>query len=70
MDTLDNKSAALVWFRRDLRLLDHTALHYALQEAERVYCVFVFDSDILAGLPPRDRRVDFIHAALCELDAA
>jgi deoxyribodipyrimidine photo-lyase len=64
---------SLVWFRRDLRVEDHAALHHALRSAERrsalVYCVFVFDTDILAGLPSDDRRVQFIHASLGELDA-
>jgi deoxyribodipyrimidine photo-lyase len=66
-------SKSLVWFRRDLRVFDHAALHHALADAVQqdgaVYCVFVFDSDILAGLPRDDRRVRFIHASLRELDA-
>ncbi|MFN3883772.1 MAG: cryptochrome/photolyase family protein [Rhodocyclaceae bacterium] len=61
---------ALVWFRRDLRDFDHAALSAALREASKVYCAFVFDTDILAGLPKADRRVDFIHRSVCELDAA
>lgn len=53
--------AALVWFRRDLRLTDHAALAVALREARRVHCAFVFDTDILDTLPSRaDRRVEFI----------
>ena len=36
---------------------------------DRVFCAFVFDTDILAGLPRDDRRVQFIHASLGELDA-
>jgi len=60
---------SLVWFRRDLRVDDHAALHHALLSSRRVYGVFVFDTDILSGLPPDDRRVHFIHASLVELDA-
>lgn len=45
--------AALVWFRRDLRLTDHAALYHALKSARRVYCAFVFDRDILDALPSR-----------------
>jgi deoxyribodipyrimidine photo-lyase len=65
---------SIVWFRRDLRVEDHAALHHALRASadrpsSRVYCVFVFDSDILDGLPRDDRRVQFIHASLEELDA-
>jgi hypothetical protein len=67
------KSNSLVWFRRDLRAFDHAALHHALRDAASdggsVYCAFVFDTDILAGLPRDDRRVRFIHACLVELDA-
>lgn len=62
-------STSLVWLRRDLRLFDHAALHYALQRSQTVYCVFIYDTTILAGLPRADRRVEFIHACLAELAA-
>lgn len=59
---------ALVWFRRDLRDFDHAALHHALGCARQVVCVFIFDRDILDRLPgPADRRVEFIHASVTEL---
>jgi deoxyribodipyrimidine photo-lyase len=65
--------AALVWFRRDLRLADHAALYHALKTARRVYCAFVFDRAILDPLLAEgctaDRRVAFIRASLVELDA-
>ncbi|MCX7893355.1 MAG: DNA photolyase family protein [Burkholderiales bacterium] len=62
---------ALVWFRRDLRCDDHAALYHALKTAGRVFCAFCFDTEILDALPSRtDRRVEFIRAALVELDAA
>jgi deoxyribodipyrimidine photo-lyase len=59
-----------VWFRRDLRDVDHSALYHALRDHQRVYCVFVFDREILDGLPAADRRVAFLHASVVELDAA
>ena len=66
------KSKSLVWLRRDLRVFDHAALHHALRDAVqqdgRVWCVFVFDTDILDALPRGDRRLRFIHASLAELD--
>ncbi len=63
--------AALFWFRRDLRLDDNAGLYYALRSARRVHCVFVFDREILDALPTRtDRRVEFIHASVSELQAA
>ena len=61
--------SALVWFRRDLRAHDHAALYHALRAAQQVWCVFVFDTEILGPLPRRDRRVEFIHASVAELDA-
>ncbi len=63
---------SLVWFRRDLRLVDHAALHHALANSRQVFCAFIFDKDILDPLlllNPADRRVAFIHASLVELDA-
>jgi len=65
----DVHTSALVWFRRDLRHHDHAALFHALKNAQRVWCAFVFDTDILAPLPRRDRRVAFIRDSLVELDA-
>ena len=72
MATFDRKyESALVWFRRDLRDYDHAALYHALKAAERVYCVFVFDTDILDRLNDKaDRRVEFIWESVRELKAA
>ena len=61
--------AALVWFRRDLRVQDHAALHHALNAHRRVHCVFVFDRTILDPLPRCDRRVEFILRAVDEVAA-
>lgn len=66
-----SQNSALVWFRRDLRHTDHAALYHALRQHPRVYCLFIFDSDILDALPDRhDRRVDFIQRSVAELEAA
>jgi deoxyribodipyrimidine photo-lyase len=60
---------AICWLRRDLRLTDHAALCEATNRSDRVLPVFVFDTTILGALPSRyDRRVDFIHRSLEELD--
>jgi deoxyribodipyrimidine photo-lyase len=62
---------ALVWFRRDLRDFDHAALSHALRDAPEVFCVFIFDREILDALPsPEDRRVEFIRESVTELDQA
>jgi deoxyribodipyrimidine photo-lyase len=62
---------ALLWFRRDLRLGDHPALHAALDAAGpdgTVVPVFVFD-DRLYG-PSGDPRRRFLHDCLTELDGS
>lgn len=59
---------SLCWFRRDLRWDDHAALYHALRNSRRVFCVFVFDTDILDRLHDRrDRRVEFIWHSVNEL---
>jgi len=62
--------SALVWFRRDLRDFDHTALAAARQAHAHVHCVFVFDTDILSRLERRNRRVSFLWDCVFELRAA
>ncbi|MCB5185108.1 DNA photolyase family protein [Methylobacillus gramineus] len=62
---------ALVWFRRDLRDYDHAALYHALKSARQVYCVFIFDTDLLTALTDKaDRRVEFIWESVRELKSA
>ena len=64
-----NKS--LVWFRRDLRDYDHAALYHALKHSAQVFCIFVFDKEILDQLQDKaDRRVEFIWESLKELKSA
>ena len=64
-------SSALVWFRRDLRHYDHSALAAALAGHAQVHCAFVFDREILDALGTRaDRRVTFIWDSVAELREA
>ncbi len=59
---------AICWFRRDLRIDDHAALHHALLHHSAVHGVFVFDTEILDKLSCRtDLRVEFIWYAIQEL---
>lgn len=61
----------LVWFRRDLRDRDQTALCEALRRGRRVYCTFIFDREIIDRLDRAgDRRLEFIRKSLVELDVA
>ena len=68
-DTPKSVPRALLWLRRDLRVDDNAALYRALRDAGKVWCAFVFDRDILDGLPRADRRVEFIRDSLAGLDA-
>jgi deoxyribodipyrimidine photo-lyase len=61
-------SVNIFWFRRDLRLQDNAGLYHALKSDRPVVPVFIFDTNILNELEDKaDRRVEFIHAALEEL---
>ena len=67
MKTLAGRSA-LFWFRRDLRATDNAGLYRALTSTKQVYCVFIYDREILETLPStRDRRVEFIWESVAEL---
>jgi deoxyribodipyrimidine photo-lyase len=58
----------VMWFRRDLRLSDNAALYHALRTGIPVLPVFIFDKNILDQLDDKaDRRVEFIHAAITEI---
>ncbi|MEJ7769653.1 MAG: deoxyribodipyrimidine photo-lyase [Chitinophagaceae bacterium] len=60
----------IFWFRRDLRLHDNAALYHALKQNRPVVPVFIFDTLILDDLENKaDRRVEFIHAALQEIQS-
>ncbi len=68
---MKNMAPILVWFRRDLRDFDHAALYHALKQSTQVYCVFIFDTDILDKLTNKqDRRVEFIWESVRELKTA
>ncbi|MFY7900183.1 MAG: cryptochrome/photolyase family protein [Chitinophagaceae bacterium] len=58
----------IMWFRRDLRLTDNAALYHALKQEIPVLPIFIFDTNILNKLEDKaDRRVEFIHAAIHEM---
>lgn len=61
----------LFWFRRDLRLTDNAGLYQALKAGLPVVPIFIFDKNILDKLEDTaDRRVQFIHDALQEMQTA
>jgi deoxyribodipyrimidine photo-lyase len=59
----------IFWFRRDLRLDDNAGLYHALKAGLPVLPIFIFDRNILDELENKtDRRVEFIHLALTQLE--
>lgn len=59
---------SVFWFRRDLRLTDNVGLYHALSDGGPVLPIFIFDKNILSRLADKqDRRVDYIHQALTQL---
>ncbi len=61
-------SAAIVWFRRDLRLRDNPALAAALQAHERLVCVYIHAPDEDAPWPPGAASRWWLHHSLAALD--
>lgn len=62
--------AALVWFRRDLRIRDQPALRAALANHDRVVTVFCLDERLLNGRHASGPRTQFMLECLADLDAS
>jgi len=60
----------IVWFRRDMRLTDHSALAHALQTGAPILPVFIFDPAILTSERSGTPRLSFLLDALHALDAS
>jgi deoxyribodipyrimidine photo-lyase len=61
---------AIVWFRRDLRVVDHPPLAAAVRGHERVIPVFVVDRRLIEGRFPSPGRTQFLLSSLEELRGA
>lgn len=55
---------AVHWFRRDLRVTDNTALHFAFKRAEKVIPVFIAEDALKTGPDVGERRVAFLLRAV------
>lgn len=63
-----SRSVNIMWFRRDLRLHDNTALYHSLKDNNPVVPIFIFDKNILNQLEDRqDKRVTFIYHTLLQI---
>jgi deoxyribodipyrimidine photo-lyase len=60
---------AIVWFRRDLRLHDHPALHAASVGHDRIVPLFCLDDRLLHGRHASGARTQFLLESLADLDA-
>jgi len=58
----------IVWFRRDLRLSDHTALAHALESGAPIIPLFIFDPAVLSAARIGTPRLRFLLDALSSLD--
>ena len=63
-------SPVIMWFRRDLRHTDNTALNAAMRTGSPILPVFVFDPTILKGRLEVRRALASLMKALASLDAA
>ena len=63
-------TTAIVWFRRDLRVHDHPALTAALERADVVVPLFVFDEPLLAGRWASANRAWFMRESVVALAKA
>ena len=54
------RAPALVWFRRDLRISDNTALHQACARKLPIVPVFIFDPLLLSEKKGASRRTAFL----------
>lgn len=68
--TNDMSRPAIVWFRNDLRVHDHPALHAASRHGSSVLPVFILDTKLLSGERASANRQRFLAECLNDLDAA
>ncbi len=66
----DLSSPAIVWFRDDLRLADHPALHAAVVSKRPLICFYVFDEESEGLRPHGGASKWWLHGALAALDEA
>jgi deoxyribodipyrimidine photo-lyase len=60
----------LVWFRSDLRLSDHPALHFAVRSKQPIVCLYVYSPQIHLGTASRFWLSHSLHALSQEIRTA
>ncbi|MBS0643055.1 MAG: deoxyribodipyrimidine photo-lyase [Proteobacteria bacterium] len=64
------QTPAILWFRNDLRLADHTALHAALEGGRPVLPVYILDDKAAGAWTPGGAARWWLHHSLAALDTA
>ena len=54
----------VVWFKRDLRLHDHEALHEALSTSGKTLLLYIFEPSLMKDYHYSQRHFDFIKQSL------
>ncbi len=68
MATISATGAALVWFRRDLRLADNPALHAAVRTGRPLILLFIDQRDRALGTSPGEAADWWLHGSLASLE--
>ncbi len=63
-------SVEVVWFKRDLRVIDHHALSSASRRGRPVICLYVYEPDVIEADDFDPSHLVFINQALTELNQA
>lgn len=58
----------ILWFKRDLRLHDHPALHEAMQTNEPILPLYIFEPELWQMPDVSQRQLDFLHECLHSLN--
>jgi deoxyribodipyrimidine photo-lyase len=61
---------SIMWFRRDLRLADQTALHEALKQSKTIVPVYIFDPAFHHASGMQARQTAFLFETLKSLDTS
>ena len=60
--------AIAVWLKRDLRLVDHAALQYAVNSGKKVLLLWIQDDFMLHSGMHSERHLRFQLESLCDLN--
>ena len=58
----------IVWFKRDLRFMDHEPLYYAQQHSFPVLLIYIFEPSIMNNQDSDSRHWRFIYESLTEMN--